>query len=125
MDQADTLKGMGVKYNHFDEQGGDMSRPGVPVSTKNWNLIGRYGIVGMTSGIHGSVPRDLALSNVNKEDNSLHTFGESGSSVDWLTNNEGYWMLVEEDYTTNSVSELYTPLDEGEYMGFIDYYDRN
>ncbi len=95
--------------------------PAVEVPTNSWALIGRYGILGTTSGVAGLLNKNIALRSVRRVgSNTVHVYDvyDAGNGimhlddVSDLNNNEGYWLWTENHGTNNAESETYAPLDD-------------
>lgn len=116
------LKGFGTQVGQTQMLPG--MPPSVDVPANNWALIGRYGILGLPwnpgesedNKVHGQLHKDKALMSVKKLDNDLHVYtvddlGHLGI-VDYLYNNQGYWLWVEDHAFSNVKCESYAPIDE-------------
>ncbi len=106
LNEPATLRGNGVKRILPNPN------PNILVPRWDWSMIGKYGILGTVPGLHGSLPEDVALDNVDDSLNTLHTFELDGDEVNDLFNNEGYWLLVENDLPPANEESLYTPTHE-------------
>ena len=114
-----TIRGNGVT----NEQLGFY--PTVQVPRNAWMMVGRYGIVSLpwkkdNAGNqylrrHGYLRSPVAFDSLHAEGDELHPRGvnEDGDLdiVEFIYNNVGYWLYVEDDNPLNDV-ESYTPLDE-------------
>ena len=120
MENADILKGMGK-----ESEGGLNLLPEVKVVTNNWNLIGRYGIIGedwipseynLNGRAHGPLQKDVALDSVKIESDTLQirVVDSAGDlqNTDYLYNNKGYWAWIEDDSTHESQEAGYAPIDD-------------
>jgi len=116
-EESAVVKGMGISPNEV--QGGPMLPPATDVPTNAWSLIGRYGIVGQDYNpsqdddrrVHGQLGEDVALDSLTKVDNDMHVYDEDFTIRHFLTNNEGYWLWIEDNAYNNAGFESYAPID--------------
>jgi hypothetical protein len=109
------IRGMGVK----DDNG--LPTPEIKVETHEWQMVGRYGIIGedswdmMEGRAHGALGEVPAMSEISRgSQNELHLVESDGlggyASTDELINNIGYWLRVENEQGYTSLYEEYSPL---------------